>query len=366
MRATDFDLQFFAEERTEPATPRKRQKVRSEGKVCKSTDLTAAVEILAGLIGLLMLGPYVAGGLVVYLQRTILFLGDKSFFQEGWLYQPEFSAVRTYFSSWLPLGLIIAVIVIAITIYQVGWGITMEPFVPNLGKMNPISGMKKIISMRSLVELLKGLLKASLFGIVLYVAMRDKLPLALSAMHFPMERGAVVLWDMLWDLSMRMALMLLVIGILDYFYQKWDFEKSIKMSKQEIKEEFKQTEGDPQIKSKIRQKQREMAKNRMMSSVPKADVIVTNPTFIAVALVYKREVQQAPQVVAKGEGFIARKIREVGMANGVPIVEDRQLARAIYGSVEVGEEIPVELYEGVAKLLSMVYKLNEKKGKAPK
>jgi flagellar biosynthetic protein FlhB len=355
-----FDLQFFAQERTESATPKKRQKVRSEGKVCKSRDLTAAVEILSGLIGLSLLGGSIAGGLIDYLREAIAFMGDGALLQAGWFYSLESGAVLHYFNAWLFLGVIISVFVVAITIYQVGWVISFEPFTPNFDRLNPISGMKKIISMRSLVELLKGLLKAPLFIIVIYVALRDKLPEALRAMQYPMEDGALQLWELLWNLSMRLAVMLLIIALIDYFYQKWDFEKSIRMSKQEIKEEYRQMEGDPQIKNKIRQKQRELAKKRMMSSVPKADVVITNPTTLAIALMYDREVMSAPQIVAKGKGLIAQKIRDVAQEHGIPIIENKPLAWALYENAEIGDEVPENLYRGVAEILAMVYKLGKK------
>jgi flagellar biosynthetic protein FlhB len=352
-----FDLQFFAQERTEAATPKKRQKVRSEGKVCKSRDLTAAVEILTGLLGLLMLGPSILDGLIAYFREMILFLGEGALLRPGWFYHLEFTAIRTYFASWLLLGLIIAVFTAAVTVYQIGWVVSFEPFKFDLNRLNPISGMKKIISLRSLVELLKGLLKASLFVLIIYIALRDKMPAAVHAMQLPMAEGALELWNLLWDLSMRLAVMLLIMALADYLYQKWDFEKSIRMSKQEVKEEFKQMEGDPQIKSKIRQKQRELAKSRMMSSVPKADVVITNPTTLAIALLYDREVMAAPQVTAKGQGFVARKIRELAEAHGIPVVENKPLAWALFEAVEVGDEVPETLYRGVAEILAMVYKL---------
>jgi flagellar biosynthetic protein FlhB len=355
-----FDLQFFAQERTEAATPKKRQKVRSEGKVCKSRDLTAAVEILAGLMGLLMLGPSILKGLIAYFREMIMVLGEDSLMRAGWFSRLEMTSIRVYFDSWLLLGLIIAVLTAAVTIYQIGWVVSFEPFNFDLNRLNPVSGMKKIISLRSLVELLKGLLKASLFVLVIYIAMRDKLPDAVRAMQLPMEEGTLQLWDLLWDLSMRLAVMLLVMALADYLYQKWDFEKSIRMSKQEIKEEFKQMEGDPQIKNKIRQKQRELAKKRMMSSVPKADVVITNPTTLAIALVYDRKAMAAPQITAKGKGFIARKIRELAEAHGVPVVENKSLAWALYESAEVGDGVPENLYRGVAEILAMVYKLKAK------
>ncbi|MDR1048900.1 MAG: EscU/YscU/HrcU family type III secretion system export apparatus switch protein, partial [Synergistaceae bacterium] len=287
-------------------------------------------------------------------------LGEKTRAQAGWQYRLGISSMWTYFGSWLFLGFVIVVIVVAVTIYQVGWVISFQPFKFNLSRMNPIAGMKKIISMRSLVELLKGFVKASLFAFVIYVALRDKLPTVVRAMQFPMEEGLLTLWDMLWDLSMRLAMMFLVIGLIDYGYQKWDFEKSIRMSKQEIKDEYRQMEGDPHVKRKIRQKQRELAQKRMMTSVPKADVVITNPTTLAIALLYDRQVMAAPQVVAKGRGFIAVKIREIAEENGVPVMENRPLAWALYEAVEVGDEVPENLYRGVAEILAMVYKLRRK------
>lgn len=357
-----FDIQFFgqeAQERTEPATPKKRQKTRSKGQVCKSKDLTAAVEILTGLFALLGLGYGIFSGLLGYLRTTIAFMGEEQMFRGGWFETLSFQGISRYFLSWLPTALLVIFFALAVTIKQIGWAFSLEPFELNLGRLNPIAGMKKIISLRSMMELLKGLFKSLIFGIVIYIALRDKLPLAVRAMQLSMEDGALLLWEQLWDLSLRMALMLFIISLVDYGYQKWDFEKSIKMSKQEIKEEHKQTEGDPQIKSKIRQKQRELAKKRMMASVPKADVVITNPTHIAVALLYDRSLMAAPQVVAKGKGIIARKIREIAEENHVPVIENRPLAWALYGGVEIGDEVPADLYRGVAEILAMVYKIKK-------
>lgn len=356
-----FDIQFFAQERTEPATPKKREKVRSEGRVCTSKDLTAAAEILMGLAGLALLGRFTCGVLSQFIASSIFFMSEKTVLQDGWIYYISWEAVKVYFMSWLPLGLMIAFFSAAVIICQVGWAFTGEPFKPNFNRLNPVSGMKKVISLRSIVELLKGLFKAALFTIVIYTAIRDYLPVSSKTMQMPLIHGVTSFWDMLWSLALRLALMLLVMAAVDYMYQKWEFERSIRMSKQEIKEEYKQMEGDPQIKSKIRQKQRELAKKRMMADVPKSDVVITNPTFIAVALTYDRELMGAPQVVAKGKGYLAQRIRELARASGVPVIENKPLARALFAGVEVGDEIPQDLYRGVAEILSMVYRL---KGKA--
>ena len=355
-----FDIQFFGQERTEPATPHKREKVREEGRVCTSKDLSAAVEILTGLFGMAILGPLTCGILMELITFSVRFMGDATLLKDGWLYFVSWEAIKDYFFAWLPLGALIALFAAATMICQVGFAMTGEPFKPNFGRLNPISGMKKIISLRSIVELLKGLLKSALFAIVIYTAIRNYLPITSKTMQMPLELGSAAFWDMLWTLAMRLALMLLVMAFVEYMYQKWEFERSIRMSKQEIKEEYKQMEGDPQIKSKIRQKQRELAKNRMMADVPKADVVITNPTTLAIALLYDRELMGAPQVVAKGRGFLAQRIRELAQANKVPVIEDKPLAWALYENVEIGEEIPEDLYRGVAEILAMVYRLKAK------
>lgn len=358
-----FDIQFFgqegAQERTEPATPRKREKTRDDGKVCKSKDLTSAAEIVAGLFALWVFGYFMATTLIGLIQNTISFIGDESFYRDGWLQRLQYTATWSYFAAWLFLGLITAAVVLPVTIKQVGWKISFKPFTPNFSRMNPVSGLKKIISLRSLVEAVKSILKAVIFAWLIYAALRDSLPLAMSAMRLPFLEGVQRLWGLIWNHAITLAVMLLIIGIADYAYQKWDFEKSIKMSKHEVKEEHKQMEGDPLIKNKIRQKQRELAKKRMMSSVPKSDVVITNPTTLAVALMYDRKVMGAPQIVAKGQGVVARKIRELAEEHGVPIVQNKPLAWALFESSEIGDEVPEKLYRGVAEILAMVYKLKK-------
>ena len=352
-----FNLQFFAEERTEEATPHKRDKVRKEGRVCMSKDLNAAVAIIITLLGLAMLGALTWRTLSGLIQFMIRAIGDRTILQDGWFAFISWEAIKRYFASWLPLGGLVVLFSTATVIAQVGFAMTGEPFGPKFDRLNPFTGMKKIISLRSCVELLKGLLKASIFAVMIYNAIRKYLPLSSKAMQMPLVIGAGTFWDMLWNLAMRLALMLLVMAFADYAYQKWDFENSIKMSKKEVKDEYKQMEGDPQVKQKIRQKQREMAKQRMMQDVPKADVVITNPTHIAVALQYDRAVMSAPIVIAKGGDYLAKRIREIAQANLIPIVENKPLAWALYEHAEIGEEIPEDLYKGVAEVLAFVYKL---------
>lgn len=360
-----FDLQFFSQERTEPATPRKRRKEREEGRVAKSQDLGAAAVILVGLFALMVFGRFLFSWILAFTTDAIAFMGGNTIREDGWFSAIRNETVVAMVVPWLPIGLAAAVGALIVTVSQVGFFLTTKPLVPKMDRMNPVSGLKKVLSLRSLVEMVKGLLKAALFALVIYFSLRKDTPELVRAIRFPLETGVSRLLDKLLSLSFRLAFLLLVIALFDYVYQKWEFERSIKMSKQELKEEFKQMEGDPQIKSKMRQKQRELARGRMMSSVPKADVVITNPTRLAVALEYDRKAMDAPVVSAKGSGFLARRIREIAGENGVPVVENKPLARSLFENLEVGDEVPEEFYRAVAEVLAFVYRIRKGKTSAP-
>lgn len=359
--ARRLDLQFFGEERTERATPRKRSKERGKGRAPKSQDLTASVVLITGLLAMYLVGYLVWDNLLLMFARTAGHLSSEQMFDRAWWANPFVEGLKTYVMTWLPIALCCVVAAVWILVRQVGFVISFEPFGLKFSKFNPVSGLKKIISMRSLVELVKGLLKATILSIMLARMLRNELPLFLSIMMFPLNQGVSVMFGKIWGLALRMALILFLISMFDWPYQKWEYEKSIRMSKQEIKEEHKQMEGDPKIKGKIRQKQRELARSRMMSSVPKADVVVTNPTEVAIAIQYDQKTMIAPVVVAKGEGFVAQKIRELAKEHKIPIVENKPLARALLAQVEVGEGIPEDLYRAVAEVLAFVYRLKNKK-----
>ncbi|MDR3331734.1 MAG: flagellar biosynthesis protein FlhB [Synergistaceae bacterium] len=358
-RPRHFDIQFFAEEKTEPATPRKRSKTREEGQTARSQDLSAAVVIIAGLLGIYAMSMMIWRRLIQMFQDISNHLGSPLMFDDGWWIRPAAEGAKSFITGWLPLGLLCAVVALAIMVYQVGLVISAKPLAPKPDRFNPVSGLKKIISGRSLVELVKGVFKALILLAMLFSMIKNERELMLSVMMFPMELGFGIIMKKIWDLALRMALVLLAIAMFDYFYQRWSFDKSIRMSKQEIKEEYKQMEGDPKIKQKIRQKQRELAKSRMMADVPKADAIITNPTHISVAIKYEQKLMSAPTVVAKGEGFIALKIREIATQNDIPIVENKTLARALMSQVEVGESIPETLYRAVAEVLAFVYRMKK-------
>ncbi|MDR1509956.1 MAG: flagellar biosynthesis protein FlhB [Synergistaceae bacterium] len=354
-----FDIQFFAEERTEPATPRKRHKTREEGRVAKSQDLSASVVIITGLLVIYILGMTVWESLLGMFRNVAWHLSSPLMQDDKWWVNPVIDGGRAFAVGWLPAGLLCALFAVVVLVYQVGFVVTAKPLSFNIDRFNPVSGLKKIISMRTIVEMLKGILKALVLLGMLFWIMRNERDLMMSVMMYPLGRGSGVIIGKIWDLSIRMAVILFLLGVADYMYQRWEFDKSIKMSKQEIKEEYRQMEGDPQIKRRIRQKQRELASRRMMADVPKADVIVTNPSHIAVAIQYDQKSMSAPIVVAKGEDFVARKIRDIAAEHDIPIVENKPLARALMDQVEIGEAIPEDLYRAVAEVLAFVYRLKK-------
>ena len=351
------DLQFFSEEKSEPATPRKRQKSREEGQVVRSQDLVASVILLLGLLMLLMFGLFTGELVVGLFQDLIAYLPSKEIQGDRWLVLPLARSARVFLLSWLPLGLCCTLGALGLMVYQVGFVLTPKPLIPKWNRLNPVEGMKRLISLRSLVELVKGILKALLLLLILYSALRKDLTALIATMRYPFTQGMGAVVDKIWSLSFKMAMMLFVLGLFDYLYQRWEFERSIRMSKQEIKEEYKQMEGDPLVKRRIRQRQRELAQRRMMAEVPKADVVITNPTHLALALQYDREIMEAPLLLAKGEGYIARKIREVAEEHKIPIVQNPPLAQALYREVEVGGEVPEAFYRAVAEVLAFVYRL---------
>ncbi|GHV51358.1 flagellar biosynthesis protein FlhB [Synergistales bacterium] len=358
-----FNIQFFGGERTEAATPRRRGKAREEGQMTKSQDRTAAVVIISGLLSVYILALLSWNDLIFMFRGAMEHIASPQLRGDGWITRPLNLGSHAFALAWLPVGLLCAFAAIFIISREAGFKIVSKPFIPNFNKFNPVSGLKKIISMRSLVELLKGVAKASLLLGMLYSTVQKEQGFFMSVLMHPLGEGAILMMGKLWWVAMRMALMLLLIGFIDYAYQKWSFEKSIRMSKQDIKDEYKQMEGDPQVKRRIKQKQRELARSRMMSDVPKADVVVTNPTHIAVALQYDPHSMAAPIVVAKGQALIAEKIKKIANENKIPIIENKPLARGLFEQVEVGESVPQQLYKAVAEVLAFIYRLKNKKQK---
>ncbi|MCE5324270.1 flagellar biosynthesis protein FlhB [bacterium] len=347
------------EDRTESATPRRRKEAREEGRVTRSVELNSALVLLTSLIILRTTGPMVVGrlrGLAIESFTNFpthdLVIGDVSS-----------KVVRLLLGvgpAIAPLILGVAVIGFVANVLQVGLSLSGKALQFKPDRLNPLSGLTRMFSMQAGVELAKSVAKIAIIGYIVYSFIRDKYTEISSLAGASYFTTCSAIGQLVWQVLLRAAIALFIIAALDYMYQRYQFEKSIKMTKQEVKEDMKRSEGDPLIKSKIRQKQRQMSQRRMMREVPKADVVVTNPTHFAVALKYDSEKSSAPIVVAKGQDLIARRIKEIAQESNVPIVENVQLARALYASVEIGDEIPTALYQAVAEVLAYVYKLSIK------
>ncbi len=359
--SVEFDLQLFAEERTEPATPRKRQKAREKGQVHRSIELNSVVLLAAGTMMLYFFSGSMIEKYTTFLQYMLRSIGSNhDVFNLTDIVFVIGNTISFFVRLILPFMLVCFVAALMVNIVQVGFLLTAEPLRPNLNRFNPVEGIKRMFSLRSVVELAKSIAKAVIIGYVLYISIKGAYPFLIDTMKMSplvamIEVGRIVFWTVV-----KAIVVLLILAVVDYYYQRWEFEKNIRMTKQEIKDEYKQTEGDPQIKARIRRKQLELAKKRMMQELPKAEVVITNPIFIAVALRYDPDVMNAPVVVAKGQRLIAQKIKEIAMKYDIPIVENKPLARVLFFNVEVGEEIPPDLYQAVAEILAFVYNIKRK------
>jgi flagellar biosynthetic protein FlhB len=270
------------------------------------------------------------------------------------------SWARYFYGTIGPIGLALGVAALGVSLAQVGFVVNEEALNLKFQRLDPVAGAKRILSKRSLFELAKNILKVAIIGYVSYRTIAPELQ------HITLLADADVgstfryIGYAVFKVGMYTALALLVLAIIDYIYQRWEFNQSIRMTKQEVKEEHKQTEGDPQVRMRIRSLQREAARRRMMEEVPKADVVITNPTHYAVALKYDMEIMMAPMVVAKGQNLIAEKIKQVAREQGIPTVENKPLAQALFRAVDVGQAIPEDLYRAVAEILAYVFRLKER------
>ena len=248
------------------------------------------------------------------------------------------------------------VVTLLVSIVQVGWKVSTKPMKPELSKLNPLNGFKRIFSKDSLFELVKSILKIVIIIYIAYTSIKDNANDLFALYDLGLNQAVALVGTLIINTGIKISIVYLVIGLADFIYQKHKFNEDMKMTKQEVKDEYKNTEGDPQIKGRQRRKMQEVSQKRMMQDVPKADVVITNPTHFAVALKYEAKVSSAPVVLAKGEDYLAQKIKEVARENKIEIVENKPLARMLYHNVDVGAEIPPELYQAVAEVLAAVYK----------
>jgi flagellar biosynthetic protein FlhB len=342
------------DERTEPATPRRRQEARARGHVPRSTDLTAALMLLAGFLALEVWGLRIGDGLMQAMRRGLDFEAVT-----------EASGIRDFLMMvfveagkglW-PLLAVLWVVAIGVMFAQVGPLLTMQPISPSLDRLNPFSGFRRLFSSASWVTAATGLVKLTLLGFIVYWVLAGSAASILAA--FRMEPAPLFLFGSRLTIRLGLALSVafVVLALLDYVWQRHRYDRNLRMTKEEVKDEFRSMEGDAAVKRRRRQIQLQLAAQRLKKDVPKADVVVTNPTHLAVAVAYDHETMVAPKVVAKGADYMALRIRRIAQAHGIPIVERKPLARALFDAVDVGHYIPERFYVAIAEILAYVYEL---------
>ena len=348
-----------SEEKTEAPSDKKRQDAREKGDVAKSTEINSVVVLLAGILLLKWMGPWIVDELGKCIVEFFELCADTSMSQARFL-MITYKSLEIIGKITLPIAGSIMILGVIANIAQVGFLFTLKPIIPNFDKIDPIKGFGRLFSMRSIVETLKSILKLTIIGAVAYITLKNEFGKMLILSNASVGTIWMFTVGVAFKVILRISLVLVVIALLDLFYQRFDHEKQLRMSKQEVKEEHKSMDGDPQVKSRIRALQREMARRRMMEEVPKATVVVTNPTHLAIALRYEPSEGDAPIVVAKGKLVIAQRIKELAYENNIPVIEDKPLARAMFDKVEIGFPIPLEFFTAVAEILAYVFKLKNK------
>jgi len=358
-----FDLQFFANDeggdKTEEATPKKLEDARKEGQVAKSQELATAVTLIALFGSLKVFIGYIGGNFFDSFGEyyNVIDQYSKEEFSANKAKAFVNSAMGDVLLTCLPLFAVALIFAVVINVFQVKWKPTAKPLMPKFSKINPLNGFKRMFSMDKLFELVKSVLKIAIIAYLAYSELQDSAALVNALYDIELTEAVSIIGGIVIDFGFRVAIIYLIIGLADYIYQKLKFNKDMRMTKQEIKDEFKQTEGDPKIKGQIRQKMREASQRRMMQQLPEADVVITNPTHLACAVKYDKKQAEAPILLAKGADYLALKIKEEAKKHDIPIVENKPLARMLYHNVELLEEIPEELYQMTAEVLAYVYSL---------
>ena len=368
----ELDLQFFGEdgpggEKTEEPTSKKLDDARKEGQVAKSQEICNAVSLIAMFLTLRFAGLGIGERFLENFRYVYSVIPDYTKLIRGEIVLNDYAGllrimIIRLLLIILPIFAIGVIVAFGTNMAQIKWMVTSKPLQPKLNKLSPMSGLKRMFSKKKLVDLALSIAKlAVIFGVV-WSYIKDKF--ALVGLLYDMSIGAAVseICHTVLDLGLRISIIYLLVAVLDLIYQRRKFHKDMMMTKQEVKDEYKNSEGDPQIKGKIRQKMQEASRRRMLQSVPEADVVITNPTHFAVALKYDSEIADAPVVIAKGQDFLAQKIKDEARNAGVEIVENKPLARMIYHNVDLGGKIPPELYQAVAEVLAFVYNLKESRG----
>lgn len=357
------NLQLFAEgsggEKTEDATPRKREKAREEGQVAKSTEITTTF-ILVVMFSVLKVFGSGMGQRIANLFKTMTNLFDTQTMDIVFVRDLMQYVIQELVFIILPvLGIAFAVAFVS-NVIQVGWKPSAKPLQPKLSNINPLNGIKRMFSLKTMVELLKSILKIAIILLIVYLEIRGYESLFYVFYDLSLFESYGLIVTIALDVGIKIGAFFMVVALIDYIYQRYSLNKKLKMSKQEIKDEYKLMEGNPEIKNRIRQRMREASMRRMMQDLPQADVVITNPTHFAVAIRYDEEVSSAPRVIAKGADLMAGRIKSKASEYEIEIVENKPLARTLYYTVEIGEDIPPELYQTVAEVLAFVYNLRNK------
>ena len=359
-----YNLQLFAKEgqdgeKTEEPTAKKLEDARKKGQVMRSTEVVTAATLLVFFLMLKVFVGFIGNRFISSFHKTLGSIGDYT--SEPFNTNMARTIIRS--SLWdivvaaFPIMIAGFVVTIVSILFQVKWKVTPEPIKPTFHKFNPVSGMKRLFSKDKIMDLLKSTAKVIILAYVVYSYLKDQWPLIFKMYSYTLPQAIAVIGDTVISVGIRISLFFAAIAVFDLFYQKWKFHQDMMMSKQEVKDEYKNSEGDPKIKSQQRQRMQQASQRRMMQDLPNADVVITNPTHLAVAIRYDKEAHEAPVVVAKGADYLAQKIKDVARANAVEIVENKPLARMLYHNVEIGAEIPPELYQMVAEVLAYVYSL---------
>ncbi len=351
------------QDRTEEPTPKRQAEAREKGQVARSRELSAALVLITG-VGMLFMCASSMGT-----QSAAIVRSSLEGLRPGVVTSAHLQTLLQNYGLALgqllaPLWLMLGITAILANFLQGGWIFSSTRITPDLSRLQLFGGIKRLFSGNSLLELAKNIAKVSCIGLVVYFFIKNRLPDLFPLVHEDTGQLLAYLRSTSFQLSERVVFLLLALGVLDYFYQRYKFGKSLRMTKQEVKDEMRQVEGDPKVKARLRSLMRQLASRRMLAAVPQADVVVTNPTRLAIALKYDSATMIAPQVVAKGRGFVARKIIALALEAGVPRVENRELARSLFRQVEVGGSIPTSLYRAAAEVLAYIYSLKAASGGA--
>ncbi len=350
------------QEKTEKPSSRKLEKAKQQGNVPKSTEVPSALILLISMGVFMFAGSWMFWNLADFM---------RGIFENAGTLDLDAAALSKFITVLIdqilliimPLMLPVLIAGICGNVIQFGFLLTSEPFIPKISKLNPIKGLKKIVSLKSFVEVIKSLFKFGLIGTIAFLVVKSEMEAFPGLMQMTVSGILSFFGAASFKICFNVCLALILLAMIDFTYQRWQHEKDLRMTKQEVRDEAKQTEGDPKVKSKIKQIQLETARRRMMEQVPAADAVITNPTHLAVAIQYEHKKMPAPKVVAKGAGFIALKIKEIAERNSIPVIENKPLAQTLFKIVELNEYIPVTLYRAVAEVLAYVYKLRQNKHK---